>query len=321
MTYKKLTTRLTRITMIKTRISLNAFLSIYILLFFMIISAKTFSPLHADVVIIDDGAIYLGKVKSVDSQVMVFESFGKDINLSTAKVLKNHKSLDDISAKKISILLKDGSTISGKIDNFDDEIGIFLNIGFGNITIPVGAVNEIRDPEIRKSYFGNDYKFGASAGWYYMTGSLAESYGSTFTANLYAEKMTPVRGLAGGIDISYNLMNFTKDDKMNYQMFALKPYLMYVFLDFKKTVSFLDKINPFVALYAGVAYVSLEDKRDYAKASNLSEIDPDFMAAAGIDYPLTGNLSIRASGGYRLVLQSNVIFQNITASLGANYGY
>jgi len=64
----------------------------------------------------------------------------------------SEKRLDNIKKLYIAIQLKDGSIIKGTIQNYDEEIGVLINTGLGQNTIPVSSIKEIYNPTIRELY-------------------------------------------------------------------------------------------------------------------------------------------------------------------------
>lgn len=276
----------------------------------------------SDVVVKENGSIYLGRITNINSSEITIDSFGSSVVLPVNTVKANYKDVSELGKTKVNIILKDESVINGTIDNYDDEIGILLGIGFGTLTIPVSSVKEIKDPVVEKKYYGYSAKVGGGFGMYFVTGDLADSYSSSFAGNVYSEFMIPaIRGLFVGVDFSYRHVKYKEDNKMKYDIFSLKPYIMYSFLDFKNALSLFSRITPFVSLYAGAAYTSLEDKRDYVKNKNSSELDPEIGGALGFDVYIAGNVSFRASGCYSMILQKNKSFNAAAMSAGANYGF
>jgi hypothetical protein len=279
------------------------------------------STARSDVIKLNDGRIILGKILNVEHNSIYLESFGAKRSIPNSEILKTEPDVAGIKNTPMEIQLKGGSMLNGMIQNYDEEMGVLLNIGFGNLTVPVGSIEEIRDPAATKKYSGYAVKTGVNIAPYFVLGDLSDSYDTSVMGAVYGEFRVPkARGLAIGLDFAYRYVRYTEDD-MRYAIMSLKPYLMYSFFDFHKLASWTGRITPFVQLYGGPAYISLRDDRDYIIASKKSELDLELALAAGFDINVAGDIALRLSPAYAVIFQKNSSFHNIALFLGANYGF
>ena len=277
---------------------------------------------HADVIKLHDGRIILGKVIAADSGGIDIESFGEKKRISNGEVLKTEQNISGIKDARMEMVLKGGSVLSGKINNYDEEIGVLLNIGFGNLTIPVGSIEEIRDPVVTRKYSGYATRAGGTVSGYMVMGGLSSSYESSAMASAFAEFRLPwLRGLYAGIDLAYRHLRYNADSDMKYRNVALKPYLMYSFYEFHNVSSITEKITPFVQLYSGPSYITLEDDRAFAKSNRKNEIDLEVAIAAGFDFLITGDVSIRVGPSYSTIFQKSSSFSSVALVIGVYYGF
>ena len=106
----------------------------------------------ADIVWLKDGGICLGEIEIVDPTGITIKTFGETKKILQSEIVKSEKRLDNIKKLYIAIQLKDGSIIKGTIQNYDEEIGVLINTGLGQNTIPVSSIKEIYNPTIRELY-------------------------------------------------------------------------------------------------------------------------------------------------------------------------
>ena len=117
-----------------------------ILVFFSFILV---APTFADVIFLVDGKILIGTIIGPDEAGVAYSVFGERVVLGVDQILKTEQNIQAISDLLVTVNLKDGSTLHGKVVDFDEEIGYFVDIGFGILTVPIAAVSEIVDPLVR----------------------------------------------------------------------------------------------------------------------------------------------------------------------------
>ncbi len=274
----------------------------------------------ADVIMLHDGNIYLGKITSTDSSGIVIETFGQTLTISQSDILKSEKNFDSFKDVTTDITLKDGSIIKGKIQNYDEEIGIFVNIDFGTITLPVESIKEITNNILKIKNNGYNYLTGLTIGYYQPMGGTGKFSGSYLTTAFIEKNTSLVRGLYAGGDFSYIDMQH-ENSSLDYSMLMLEPYLSYNFFTFKNSSSFLHRLIPFVRIGGGLSYIMLKDNRPTAVTESSSELNPFISAGAGFDMEIIPSLLLRTSACWYIVPQSSETFQASAISIGAVYGF
>lgn len=278
-------------------------------------------PVHPEVIMLENGTIFLGKVVSLNSVSTVINQFGKDNTVPTTAILSNMKDVSSLKKTAVSIVLKDDTTITGTIENFDDEIGVLANIGFGTLTIPVSSIKTMYSGAQRQHYLGSPRKFGGTLGLQKVTGEFAGDFSLFPRICLYGEFMIPgVRGLFAGIDLSFRAMAYAGSDELDYRTFSLRPYLVYSFLGFRAQSGFFSRTVPFVSLHLGVAYSTLEDNRPFATANIVNELNPEGALRFGFDIDLNRNLGLRIAAEYAVILQDGGSYGDLSFMLGLHYG-
>lgn len=266
-----------------------------------------------------DGNIYLGKIVKTDSSGIVIESFGQTLTISQSDILRSEKNFDSFKDVTADIKLRDGSLIKGKIQNFDDEIGIYVDIDFGTITLPVASIKEISNGEQKIKNNGYNYLAGLILGYYQPIGGDGK-FSSSYLTTAFIEKNTPfIRGLYTGAGFSYLDLNH-ENTNLDYSMFILEPYFSYKFLSFRNS-GITDRIIPFARIGFGLSYITLEDGRPSAGVKSSSELNPVISAGAGFDLVIANDIMMRISMNYKVVPQSSEIFQAASLNLGAVYGF
>ncbi len=278
--------------------------------------------LIADVIRLQNGQIFLGKVIRADSQGIVVESFGERREFSQMEILKNEKDLSTLKVEYCDIYLKDGSILKGKIENYDEEVGILVNIDFGSITLPVKSVKEVNNPVQKKYYSGNSVQIGIGGGYFTPFGNLKDKYKSGYNFSLFAEfNPNLMRGLFIGGDLTYFPVDYKASSDVNYNIFTVQPYVMYRFLFLKNSTSFIRNLTPFASLGIGFGYVVLKDKRAGASSSEKSEIDLAYNLKLGGDYQIKHNIAVRLFAGWQTVTQKSDSLNMMLLNAGVLYSF
>jgi hypothetical protein len=259
----------------------------------------------ADVIWLHDGTILLGKIVKFDADSIDIESFGQVKKISQTDVLKKEKSMDEI-------ILKDGSTIKGKIQNYDEEIGINVNIDFGSITLPLQSVKEVRNNVQKIYYNGLPVFIGISGGYYFLAGSIKERFNDFINFSIFSEFNVGVRGLFIGGDLQFTFTNYLPNPDVDFYLFSLQPYIMYKFMMLRKYSSFVKIFVPFVSVGLGVNYTV---KTTAGTLTQQGEVDFIYNIKAGLDIQVVTNLWFRIYTGFESVPQKVSSFHKIPLNI------
>jgi small nuclear ribonucleoprotein (snRNP)-like protein len=273
-----------------------------------------------DVIRLKDGTIYLGQVTTASDEGVVLAALGKTIRIPTSEISKTETDLEALRNQALELALKDGSVIRGKVKDYDGEIGLFVDLEFGEITIPPESLGSIQDPVQRSRSRGYPIQAGISAGYYQPVGSLGSSFGSNFSISAFAEfNLKIVRGLYAGVDFSHLFLTYKPDADLSYGISALTAGPIYRLLLLRTSnLPFIKDLVPWAGLSAGVAYVAV---RDRAAATSNGEMDPVFGASLGLDYHVWARLLVRLSGRWLLLPQSASAFHLLAGGLGLAYSF
>ena len=271
-----------------------------------------------DVIRLKDGTILLGNVTTASEDGVVLAALGKTIRIPTSEISKTETDLEALRSQALELLLKDGSVIRGMVKDYDAEIGLYVDLEFGEITIPLESLGSIQDPVQRNRSRGYPIQAGISAAYYQPVGSLGSSFGSNFSISAFAEfNLKIVRGLYAGVDFSHLFLTYKADADLSYGISALTAGPIYQLLLLRTSnLPFIKNLVPWAGLSAGVAYVAVKDQ---AAAASYGEMDPVFGAGLGLDYHAGARFLVRLSGRWLLVPQSASAFQLLAGGLGLAY--
>jgi opacity protein-like surface antigen len=294
------------------------FLTIPASIIFIFITAISF----ADVIRLQNGDVYLGNITSTNSEGVIVESFGRKIKVQQKDLLRSEKDLSLLKLQDVEIRLKDGSSINGKIQNFDDEVGILVDIDFGSMTLPVKSINSITEPSQREYYAGKSFVVGISGGYYMVNGPLKKDFKDNMLFTIYGEMNTNFfRGLFGGVEVNYMIMDNKFNSNLKYNMFNSNFYASYKFFNFRSSSTFMQNFVPYGSLGIGLSYVSADDSRSDVPRKKSNELDLNYKVSLGLDYFITQNISARLSASWQSVLQTNNNFNLLMINIGAGYNF
>lgn len=279
----------------------------------------TLLPLAAiDVVYLQNGEIIIGNLIGPVPDGVSYASFGSEKTISLDTIKATEKNLDALADKTVQVVLKDGSTIQGKIADFDEDIGVFLDISFGTLTIPVGAITEMYQSDIRTKFTGAAFQVSGYGGAYWPLLDSAEYFGMSWYAGTGFDWAIPrVRGLYAGMRITVYGLDYTEDDDIKYFMVSLRPNVTYKYLGWRMKENILAKIVPYASIGAGPAYIAIEDPDSYP--TNYGSITADVAINAGIEFSLSQTIVFKIEGNGSVILQKGTPFINAGGMLALCY--
>jgi small nuclear ribonucleoprotein (snRNP)-like protein len=276
------------------------------------------SPLLADVIILKDGTIYLGDIKSVSSDGIVIESFGTTRTLSQKEILKSSKNMTAIQEVVAEIKLKNASVMKGVIQNYDDEVGLLLKTDYGSITMPAKGIAYIHDGSQKRKYYGPPAVVGVMMGCYFPVGAFKDRFHIQPLLSAFAEiNSVFARGLYFGIDAGYMFMKYRPDRSVKFDGGTLKVYAQYRFLDLRILSSPARYLSPFIAAGAGISYIARRDNRDLSFGpTRKNEIDALYSVGFGLDVFATESIVVRAQCSWMGLQQKKALMNAFSTTVG-----
>jgi len=278
-------------------------------------------PLYADVVWLQDGGILLGEIVTAESDGITIKTFGEKRKVFQKEIIKSEKTLDNLKNRQSDITLKDGSVIKGKILDYDEEIGINVDIDFGNITLPVQSVSSITDQKQKKHHRGADINIGFTGGYYYLLGEASDSFNNSYRLSFFAEFNTGLtRGLFAGVDAAYTFIDYSGTQDLSFSMYSVQPYLLYRFIDLRNSSSFMNRVVPFISAGIGGAYIIKENSSD-SGLNEMNELNMTYSIRPGADIELIDNLWLRIYTGFESVPQKSNSLHQVVFNTGIMYSF
>lgn len=289
----------------------------------LIVFMSVSNSLRADVIRLRDGSISLGSVSSADANGIVVESFGESKKFSQSEILKHEKDLTQIQGQQFEIRLKDNSILKGRIQNYDEEVGLLLNTDFGTITMPIAGVRSIRDLRQRKLYSGSQIHLGLGGGYYFIAGKFSSYYSGYPMVSTFAElNANFLRGLFFGVDFTWCPLNVKDRSDLKYNSYMLRPYAIYRYMDFRTTQSsFINRFVPLALAGAGMNYITLKDKRIEAPVSKRNEILATYTIGAGFDFYIIDSVILRMTASWIIIPQKSAPFNLVPLNLAVIYAF
>ncbi len=272
----------------------------------------------SDVLFLDDGTIIIGTIIGTDSEGARYLAYEREIKLASKNIRRSEADLKVLEGLPLVVELMDGSILRGAIADYDPEIGVFLDISFGVLTVPNQSIKSIVDPARRLRYAGSSFLARAGASLYLPILDSAKRFGPDFSIDLAAEWAIPfVRGLTAGFDARYSFVDFKSTGNAEYSFISVSPEVSYRLLSLHTREDWLNSFVPFVSVGAGPVYISSEDST--GSFSHLAELDFGLNAKIGLDIELSQGWGIRAQGRSDLYFQDGDPFISLSVGLLASY--
>jgi hypothetical protein len=275
---------------------------------------------YADIIHMKDGQIFIGKLVTASAGGMTIQANGRKFTIDQTDILKTEEDISALKEIPIEVVLNDGSVFKGVVADYDEEVGFLVALELGSLTVPPGSIRRIEDPEQRNYYNGYPFQVGFTGGYSFTAGNLASDFKGKLTGSLFAEfKTNLVRGLFAGVETSYQDLDYTVNENLEYRVLSVGPYASYRVLALRSLSSFLRNFVPYASAGAGLAYVSARDKRVGVYPRKFGELNFAFSAGLGLDYFVTKRAFIRVKGGWTLIPQESSALSVMLISAGGAY--
>ena len=277
------------------------------------------STLSAEVLFLRNGEIVIGDFVSADSGTITLRSMGTERTVSSTDVLRTEKGLMDIGEITVQVVLKDGTSIRGKLTDFDEEVGLFIDIGFGTLALPIAAIARIEDPGRIAVYQGTKMSLGLSGG---ISTPLDSDYGLSGGGGVLAEIKTGLaRGLYAGFSLGGEYLAYAADSNVKIVNADFQIYALYKLLALGEVFPALELLTPYASLGIGGTLVTLLDSRVDAPVDQRGILSFSTALAFGLEWKLPANISLRTGGELDGILQTSGLFLIPKARLALLYGF
>ncbi len=272
----------------------------------------------ADVIFLKDGTIVLASYKSSSGDTMTYTIGEKEVSFSSGEILRSESTLASLIGKQINIELVDKTVIEGAFTDYDTDIGYFIDLSFGTLTIPVERVVRMIDPVQAKRYQGSAVAIGLRG--LYLTAVGSDNFKSMYGGGVSAEFGLPfMRGLFAGVGLDFAKLETDGLDDLSYLLIQITPNLTYRYLEFRSGQGALSRFVPFASLGGGMTVIYVRDLRDGVYPDSYGALSPHLRAEIGTDLYLTESTYLRLGGVWTTVLQDGDAFSAAGASLACYY--
>jgi len=274
------------------------------------------TSLSAEVIFLRSGEILFGDIVSAGSGTITISTFGQEKQILSTDIVRTEPSLSALADLVVQVILKDGTIIKGKIVDFDEEIGVFVDISFGNLAVPSAAVEKIVDPARAASSAPASQWLGVGGG---VSFPLSKDFGMSWGAGVGWEFHTPwLTGLNAGLTLTYDSLAYTTNSQISFANIGLSAYTVYIF---NGLLQGMDLFAPYAGLGAGAVIVQAFDKRPDAAVDQRGLLTGFLSAHLGLEWRLPARFLLRTGGGLDMVLQTDGVFLVPKAGLGFYFGF
>jgi small nuclear ribonucleoprotein (snRNP)-like protein len=289
----------------------------------LIVSLAWFTAFSAfaqlEVLFLNDGTILIGTLKGVSVAGAEYEAFGLTVILQPDDFYRDSATLEEIADLPVDVILTDGTLIQGTIADYDPDIGLFIEMSIGMLTLPPTSIGKIIDPARSLLYWGPDAQVRAFGGAYWPSNGL---FGISATAGASIEVKVPwVRGLFAGVSLEYRFLGYQSSDDLSFALYQLTPIIGYRLLLFRTAGGFLSAFVPFASAGFGFTFVSVEDLREGVYPSSYGGLVGHIGVEAGFEIEIAEGFGATLSGRYSMVFQAGSPFGAIDVLLAASYEF
>jgi len=272
--------------------------------------------LPADVMFLRNGEILFGEIIAAGSGTVTIRSLGQSVDVLSTDIERTEPSLSALADLPVQVILKDGTIIKGKIVDFDEEIGIFVDIIFGNLVLPSATVDRIVDPSRAAKAAPASQWIGGSGN---VSFPLSEDFGLSWGTGISWEFRTPwLADMKLGLSLSFESLSYKTDTQISFYNVGLSAYTIFT-LD--GLFQGLGIFSPYLGFGGGAVVVQAFDQRPSAVIDQRGLLTGLLTSQIGIEWRLPMRLLLRTGGSLDKVLQTGGVFLVPKANIGLYFGF
>lgn len=279
------------------------------------------ASLPADVIYLRDGSILVAKFHSASGDEMLYKKGnGEELRIRAAEILGSDPDFRNLTGKKVRIILTDKTFIDGLFNDYDEDIGVFIDLSFGTLTVPSGKIDKIVDPVQARKFAGSDVSLSARGT--FLLPLEGDYFSFMAGGGLGAEFKLPfMRGLFAGVDVDgLGFMNGTVEE-LSYFGLLISPKVVYRFLDLRTKNGFVSRLAPYAAVGGGILFLFVQDQRSGVFPENYGAMSPHAKAEIGLFFYINEAWSLKLNGTYLAVFQEEELFHAAGGNLSVCFEF
>ena len=263
-------------------------------------------PAVSDVLFLESGEIVLGTLISARDGNVVIRSLGSERTIEADQIDRSEEEIAALKDLNLEILLKDGTVIRGTVVDYDEEIGVFVDISFGNLALPLATIEIIQDSSRPRKKKTDNRVLGLYGQW---TFTPSESFGGSAAVSASADfGMGAALGLYVGADIFCHPLNYTAEDQVRYTLAGLNVHGLYKAFWLADLWTVFKVLVPYAKLGGGAAFVQVDDDRAEAVVDSQGSLTGMVAGQLGLEWNLPSIFWLRFFFNADLVFQSSGVF-------------
>jgi hypothetical protein len=275
-------------------------------------------PCSADIVILADGEFLVGSVEKTPEGVL-FRNDGKGPPRVLTDVVGVEQDPQSLKGTKLKIILADQSVIRGRLADWEDGLGVFIDTPAGTIRLSSETILQIF---LEKDEPPREPAVAVELGGMVLRPFEADRFGLSWAPLIAVETSLPGSDVVSvGLSCDSVFLNYLPSSEVTYNVldFSLTVNAKLIPLFSKTTArSFL---SPYLKAGVGGAFVMVTDNRKNSQSKNYGTLDFQSRLECGVDIPLSSQFSLESSLSASAILQDPGLFWLGGLGLSVRYGF
>jgi hypothetical protein len=258
-------------------------------------------PLEAEAIFLSDGEVLFGSIEKTATGEVSVIAYGSGEIRRALVVARTEADPKTLIGAKLEVILKDGSILYGILVDFDEELGIFVDLYFGILNLPFPVIHQIF---LDQQKLSDENPISLSLGFTVLQPINSTLFGLSSAPHLTLESMIPgSKAVIVGESIDYFIMTYLPSDEVRYGIMNLSLSLRIRLIPLFTGVESTSPFSPYLQLGGGVAFVAVVDNRADAQNTNYGTLDAQARVELGFELRISPRFSLGACGYVYMILQ------------------
>ncbi len=245
--------------------------------------------LQAEVITTKSGSLMIGRISARNGNTTEVTAFGEKHVIESEDIVSTTDSIAPYIQRRVLVILTDTSIVKGKIRDYSEDVGLYVDTEMGPLTIPAGKIDHIifHDSESAKPPPLVIYHLGllGQVSYGLASDTMRLGVGGTFLGEIpMPSRWVPTLGLAASYESISASQSALRFSEMSAYVYARRS--------FYPLTGVLQRLGFAFTLGGGTTFAQVHDSRPSPFSPN-AEIQGIFVFKTGFEVTAAKSIRLR----------------------------